>query len=327
VRIGGIELENQLVLAPMSGVTDLPFRRLAREAGCALAFTEMVCARALVLKNPHSAEILAIDAADHPVGAQLFGADPAVMAAAVPLAEAAGADIIDVNMGCPVRKVVAAGEGAALMRRPDLAGALVAAVVRAATRPVTVKIRAGWAAGEVNAVEVAQRAVAAGAAAVTVHGRTRDQFYGGCADWSVIAAVRRALPPSIPVIGNGDAFAPDDAARLLAETGCQAVMVGRGALGDPWIFARIRHYLETGETLPPPPVEVRIGGALRHLDMLVEHVGERRAVRQMRTHASWYIRGLPGAAAARQLINRCTGRDEMREVLLGLLERARRRVR
>lgn len=323
-RIGDVRLRNRTMLAPMAGVTDASFRALARESGCALAFTEMVSARALTYNNPHSAELLFIGPGDHPVGAQLFGADPVVMAAAVPIVEAAGADIIDINMGCPVRKVVASGEGAALMRRPELAEAVVAAVARAASRPVTVKIRAGWAPGEVNAVEVARRAVAAGAAAVIVHGRTRDQFYGGRADWAVIAAVRAALPPSVPVIGNGDVFLPADAARLLAETGCQAAMVGRGALGDPWIFGRIARYLETGEAPPPPTPAERVSGALRHLDMLVERVGERRAVPQMRKHASWYIRGLPGAAAARQLINRCAGRDEMRGVLLGLLERAPR---
>lgn len=316
--IGDVSLGNRTVLAPMAGVTDRAFRQLVQEAGCGLLCAEMISDKALVHNNARTGAMLELDPAQHPISVQLVGSEPETMARAARIIQARGADIIDINMGCPAPKVVRNGEGAALMRNPVRAARIVDAVVRAVSRPVTVKIRKGWNEDEVNAVQVAGLAVAAGAAAVAVHARTRNQFYSGHADWAIIRAVRDAV--DVPVIGNGDVWTPEDARRMLDETGCDAVMIGRGALGNPWLFSRIVHYLATGSLLPEPGPAERVAMAIRHLGLLVRFKGEYTGVREMRKHGSWYLRGLPGAARARVRLNAAQSEREMEGILLEVLE-------
>jgi len=313
IRIGGVRLKNPVVAAPMAGVTDRAYRILAREAGCALTFTEMVSDQALLYGSPRTALILEHSGEAGPLAVQIFGSRPDYMAAAAEMVADGGADIIDINMGCPTPKIVRNGEGAALMKDPELAAAIVAAVVKRVNIPVTVKMRRGWDESSVNAVELARRVEAAGAAAVAVHGRTRAQFYSGRADWEIIRRVKQAV--KIPVIGNGDVFTPQDARRMLLETGCDAVMIGRASLGNPWIFSRTVHYLETGELPPLPEPEEKLHTALRHLDLLVELKGERVAVWEMRKHAAWYLKGLRGAARMRERINQAPALEELRGLL------------
>ncbi len=315
---GALTLARPVMLAPMAGVTDLAFRLLAREMGSALVFTEMVSDKALVYRNERTFDMLRLSERERPVAVQIFGSDPETMARAAALVqERAQPDLIDINMGCPTQKIVKNGEGAALMRDPARARDIVAAVVEASRVPVTVKIRKGWDALHANAPEFAQVLVAAGVSAITVHGRTRDQFYSGAADWGAIREVKLAV--DVPVIGNGDVRSPEDAARMLAETGCDAVMIGRAALGNPWIFREVAAYLESGERLPPPGPDERLEVAVRHLDMLVELFGERSAVLQMRKHAAWYVRGTTGASQARVRINSAGTRDEMVDALRSCL--------
>ena len=314
VTIGGVELSSRVVLAPMAGVTDLAYRLLTKGMGCALVYTEMISDKALVFRNERTFDMLRISEDERPVAVQIFGADPDTMAKAARIVQdRAQPDIIDINMGCPTQKIVKNGEGSALMRDVPLAADIVAAVVAASRVPVTVKMRKGWDAALVNAVELALAVEAAGAAAVAVHGRTRDQSYSGAADWGIIRDVRQAV--AIPVIGNGDVRSPEDAARMLTETGCDAVMIGRAALGNPWIFRDIATFLATGEVLAPPSLAERVAMALRHLDMVIELYGEKSAVLQMRKHAAWYVRGAHGAAHARVRINAAKTRAEMTEAL------------
>jgi tRNA-dihydrouridine synthase B len=314
IRIGSVVPDNPVFLAPLAGVSDLPFRLFAKQAGCGLVYTEMISAQGLIRANRNSYRLLDIVPEEKPVAVQLFGSDRFVMADAAQIAAANGADIIDINMGCPVTKVVKNGEGCAMMRNLKLAAAVIRAVAEATPLPVTVKMRKGWDEKESNAVELAVLAEAAGAKAVAVHGRTREQFYSGEADWEVIRAVKERI--SVPVIGNGDIFAPPDAARMFAETGCDAVMIGRGALGNPWLFQRTLHYLTTGELLPEPSGAEKIALALRHLMMLTEYKGEKSGVREMRKHASWYIKGLRAAATVRTRLNRADTITEMKNILL-----------
>lgn len=295
-----------VVLGPMAGITEAPFRAICKRMGADLTYTEMVSAKGLHY-NPDSAvsrALLTFAAEEVPCAVQLFGAEPAIMAdQAAGIVERYGDDVaaIDINMGCPVTKVVSKGEGAALMRTPELAAQIVARVAAAiAPVPVTVKFRSGWDAGEVNAVDFAQAMEAAGAAALCVHGRTRSQFYRGEADWSVIAAVTGAV--GVPVIGSGDIFSAEDALRMLDETGCHAVMVARGAQGNPWIFAAARALIDRGETLDPPDAFARVDMALEHAHALVAFGGE-RAFARMRKHVGWYIHGMPGAAHVRERVN------------------------
>ncbi|WP_425059757.1 tRNA-dihydrouridine synthase B [Sporomusa carbonis] len=314
MRIGQIQLKNPVILAPMAGVTDLPFRLLAKEMGCGLVYSEMVSDKGLIYENVHTRKMLAIDERERPVALQIFGSEPDSMAEAARIVARAGADIIDINMGCPTPKIVKNGEGAALMKKPELAYRIIATVVEAAGDvPVTVKFRKGWDEQSVNAVDIAKLAERAGAAAVSVHGRTREQFYSGQADWDIIRAVKQAV--AIPVTGNGDIRTPQDAKRMLTETGCDGIMIGRGAQGNPWIFRQVARYLATGELLPPPALTERINMLLRHLDMLVEHKGEYIGIREMRSHAAWYTKGLPNSAELRLKFNQALSRDDFIRIM------------
>jgi len=316
LHIGPLVLENPVVAAPMAGVTDKAFRLLAREMGCALTFTEMISDQALLFGSRKTLEMLDIEG-EHPIAVQLFGSRPHDLALAARLAAQAGADIIDLNMGCPTPKIVKNGEGAALMRDPRLAADIVAAVIDAVPLPVTVKMRRGWDPDSPDAVEVAGAVAEAGASAVTVHGRYRSEFYSGRADWGVIRAVKEAV--DVPVIGNGDVWTAVDARRMLDETGCDGVMIGRAARGYPWIYREAVHYLAAGELLPPPPAEERVAMALRHLDLLMLYKGEKTAVLQMRKHAAWYSRGLRGAARLRVQLHQAETAEQLRAMIEALL--------
>lgn len=313
MKIGDLELANPVMLAPMAGVTDLPFRLLVKEMGCGLVYTEMVSDKGLIYRNEHTLDMLAIDDRERPVALQIFGSEPEPMAKAARIVEQSGADILDINMGCPTLKIVKNGEGSALMRTPELAYDIIARVVDAVSIPVTVKIRKGWDATSVNAVQMAQVAEKAGAKAISVHGRTREQFYSGKADWSIIKAVKQSV--CIPVNGNGDVRSPEDARRLLEETGCDGVMIGRGAQGNPWLFSQVVRYLATGELLPGPTLDERIDMAVRHLEMLVAFKGEHIGIREMRSHAAWYTKGLPHSAELRQKFNQAQSRADFVAIL------------
>ena len=313
MKIGNVELENNIFLAPMAGVTDLPFRLLCKEQGCGLVYTEMVSAKALSYKNKKTESLMQSHPDERPSAVQLFGSDPEILAETAKTVSQLPIDIIDVNMGCPAPKIVKNGEGSALMKSPKLVGEIVKAISEAQPKPVTIKIRAGFDADHINAVEIAKAAEENGAAAVAVHGRTREQFYSGNADYDVIKAVKEAL--SIPVIGNGDVFDPISAKRLLDYTGCDAIMVGRGAQGNPWIFSRILHYLETGEILTEPTPAEKGRMALRHGKMLIDYNGEYIGVREMRKHVTWYSKGLKGAARIRNMVNRAESFSDLERII------------
>lgn len=318
MKIGSLTLENNVFLAPMAGVTDLPFRILCKEMGCGLVYSEMVSAKGILYDNKNTTELLEIDPKERPVAVQLFGSDPEILGAMAKKIESYPIDIIDVNMGCPAPKIVKNGEGSCLMKTPELVGKIVKSLVESQSKPVTIKFRKGFDDDHINAVEIAKIAEANGAAAVAVHGRTREQYYSGKADWDIIKQVKAAV--HIPVIGNGDIFTPQDAKNLLEHTGCDAIMVGRGAQGNPWIFKRILHYLETGELLPEPTAEERVEKALRHSQMLIDYKGEYVGIREMRKHMAWYMKGLPGAAELRGKLNYAETMAEMEALLRGYLE-------
>lgn len=319
MKIGGIRLENKVILAPMAGVTDGPFRLLAKEMGCALAYTEMVSAKGVLSAPEQALKLARFSKEERPMGIQLFGNDPAVFVGAVAVCSVFEPDLFDINMGCPVKKVTSKGEGCALMLEPQKAFSIVEAVCRAATVPVTVKMRKGWDDQSVNVVEVAKAVEAAGAAAVTIHGRTREQGYSGKADWDAIAQVKKAL--KIPVVGNGDIWQPEDAKRMLAVTGCDAVMIGRGALGNLWLLKRTAHYLASGNLLPEPTIAERIELACRQLELVVRQKGEYSGVREMRKHFAWYFKAMPGATAVRQRIMQAKTKAELLFVLAELAAR------
>lgn len=313
MQIGSVRLENNVILAPMAGVCDLPFRRIAKEMGCGLVVAEMVSDKGLIYGNEHTLEMLAIDPAERPLSIQIFGSEPKIMAKAAQIVEEHGADIIDINMGCPTPKIVKNGEGSALMRNPQLAYEIVAAVVAAVKVPVTVKMRTGWDHSHLNAPDIAKLAEQAGASAVAVHGRTREQFYTGKADWDMICKVKEAV--KIPVIGNGDIWRPEDAAQMLEQTGCDAVMIGRGAQGNPWIFREVTHYLKTGQLLEAPTIAERLSVIERHFDDLVAFKGEYVGIREMRKHAAWYTHGLPHAAELRKRFNQAETKADFLQVM------------
>ena len=313
LQIGSVTLPNNLILAPMAGVTDLPFRLLCKEQGAGLLCMEMVSAKAILYKNRNTQALLTIDPRENPVSLQLFGSDPDIIAEIAHQIEDRPFDILDLNMGCPVPKIVNNGEGSALMKNPKLAGEIIEKTVKAIKKPVTVKIRKGFDDEHVNAVEMAKIAEASGAAAVAVHGRTREQFYSGKADWDIIRQVKEAV--SIPVWGNGDVFTPEDAKRMKEETGCDGIMVARGAKGNPWLFKRILHYLETGELLPPPTAEEVKRMIVRHGTLQTEFRGEEIAMREMRKHVAWYTAGFPHSSALRNDINQVETLEELERLV------------
>lgn len=313
MQIGDIKLAAPLALAPMAGITDLPFRLICRRLGCGMTVSEMVSAKGLLYKNVKTTEMLRIDDGERPTAIQLFGSVPEELAEAARMVEASGADMIDFNMGCPVPKIVNNGEGSALMKQPQLAHDILAAMVRAVKIPVTVKFRAGWDASNRNAVEIAKAVEAAGVSAVAVHGRTRQQFYEGKADWGIIAEVKQAV--KVPVFGNGDIFTVEDGLRMLAQTGVDGLMIGRGADGNPWLFRELAAVLRGEERPAAPSLQERLAQAAEHLDMLIDYKGEHISVKEMRRHISAYLKGLPHAAEFRGRFHKVDTREQFMELL------------
>ena len=313
LKIGNVTLSGRVTLAPMAGVTDAAFRGVCHDLGAALTCTEMVSARALVYKDKKTESLLYCPPEHRPVAAQIFGHEPEIMAEAAPYAlELSGADILDINMGCPVGKIVRSGDGSALMKDPDLAGRIVEAVVKAVDNPVTVKFRKGWDGGSVNAVEFARVIEQAGASAIAVHGRTRVQMYAGKADWDIIRDVKKAV--SIPVLANGDVFSGEDAVHILRYTGADGAMIGRGCFGDPWLFARANAAL-SGEPEPElPKLSERIDLAVRQIETAAEQKGERVACLEARSQFCWYLRGVRRASEYKQDVVRVSSLDELRQV-------------
>ena len=316
LKIGNVELENRYILGPMAGVTDLPFRLLCKEQGAGLLCMEMVSAKAIYYNNRNTESLLEIHPDETPVSLQLFGSDPKIMSEMAKRIEERPFAILDVNMGCPVPKVVRNGEGSALMKEPKLVYEIVSALVKAIDKPVTVKIRKGFDDDHVNAVEIAKIIEEAGAAAVAVHGRTREQYYSGKADWDIIRQVKEAV--SIPVIGNGDVTSPQKADELVRQTGCDGIMIARGAEGNPWIFSEMIRWEETGE-LPPRPDNDEIREMmLKHARLQLEYKGEFCGIREMRKHVAWYTKGLKGAARLREKVNAVESLEELENLLTSL---------
>lgn len=313
LKIGNVTLENNLILAPMAGVTDLPFRLLCREQGAGLLCMEMVSAKAILYKNKNTEELLTVHPMEHPVSLQLFGSDPDIISEIAKQIEERPFDILDINMGCPVPKVVNNGDGSALMKNPKLAGEIIEKTVRAIKKPVTVKIRKGFDDNHVNAVELAYIAQESGAAAVAVHGRTREQFYSGKADWDIIRQVKEAV--SIPVIGNGDLLTAEDVIAMEKQTGCDGFMIARGAQGNPWIFKQILHYFETGEYLPKPDYQIMIETLLRHARMQIEFKGDYVGIREIRKHAAWYTAGYRNSSKLRGKINEVETYEQLEDLM------------
>jgi tRNA-dihydrouridine synthase B len=309
MKIGNVTLDNKVFLSPMAGVTDLPFRLICKEQDCGMLYTEMINAKALCYDDQNTKKMLKIEEEEHPVAVQIFGSDPEFMAGAAEILNEYPNEILDINMGCPAPKVIKNGDGSALMKNPKLAEEVLKAVVNKSKKPVTLKIRKGWDDNSVNAVEIAKIAESSGISALAIHGRTREQYYSGKADWDIIAKIKENI--SIPVIGNGDVFEVEDAINMIKKTNCDAIMIGRGAQGNPWIFKRINHYMKTGEILPEPTCDEKINTALKHLKLAVEEHGEYVAVREMRKHIAWYLKGLRGSARLRDEINKIESYEEV----------------
>lgn len=319
MQIGNVNLKIPLIAAPMAGISDQAYRLLAKEFGAAYVVSEMISCKGLIYDQAKTWDLLSIDEREQPIAIQLFGAVPLEVAkAAAIVAERTNARVIDINMGCPTPKIVKSGEGSALMLDPKLAGEIVRQVVMAVGLPVTVKTRKAWDAASKTAVDLAKEVEAAGACAIAIHGRTRDQFYSGKADWDIIRQVKQAV--NIPVIGNGDVFSAADVHRLMAESGCDAVMIGRGAMGNPWLFRDIARSFAGLEALPAPTIPERLAIARRHLNMAVERKGDYTGIREMRCHLAWYIKGLPRAARWRDELNRADTVDEIEQILEGIIQ-------
>ncbi len=318
LSIGNVELNNNLILAPMAGVSDLPFRLLCREQGCGLVCMEMVSAKAIQYKNRETEKMMEILPEEKPVSLQLFGSDPDIISESAKAIEERPFDILDINMGCPVPKVVNNGEGSALMKDPVRAAMILKKTVQAIKKPVTVKIRKGFDEAHVNAVEIAKIAEQCGVAAIAVHGRTREQYYSGKADWDIIRQVKEAV--SIPVIGNGDIASPEDVVRMQEWTGCDGFMIGRAAQGNPWIFQQILHFLETGEKLPKPSASEIRDMVIFHARLQIEVKGEYTGIREMRKHAAWYTAGLPHSARLRAALCEVESLEALEELLEQLVD-------
>jgi len=299
MKIGNLTLQNITILAPLAGITNLPFRLLAKEAGCALVYTEMISSNGLVRHDKKTIHMMSHLPEEKPLAVQLFGSDPAVMAKAAAMAQSSGADIIDINMGCPVKKVLKTGAGAALMKHPEKIEAVLKAVRKSINIPLTIKLRTGWDASGAQAIEIARIAEACGTDAITVHPRTVSQGFGGVADWSIITALKKQV--SIPVIGNGDIHQPEDALRMKTVTGCNGIMIGRAAIGNPWIFPQVL-VLFKGDEIPPVTLTDRFSVMTRYLNLSVQHFGEQRACKMMRSRLGWFAKGLPNASKFRESI-------------------------
>lgn len=315
-KIGNVRIENPFVLAPMAGVTDMPFRTLCKEQGAGLICMEMISAKAISFHNKNTIALMKIDPCEHPVSMQLFGSEPELMAEVAKSIEDKDFDILDINMGCPVPKVVNNGEGSALLKNPELIVQIIKSVSSAIQKPVTVKVRIGFENVPVDIVEIARRAEDAGAAAIAVHGRTRQQYYSGTADWDIIRQVKEAV--SIPVIGNGDVDSPLKAEALLKQTGCDGVMIGRAVRGNPWIFREMNHYFQTGELLPRPSSEEIREMILRHARAQIALKGEFTGIREMRKHVAWYTAGMRHSAGLRRASNTIESYEALQELLMKL---------
>ncbi|KAB3533279.1 tRNA dihydrouridine synthase DusB [Alkaliphilus pronyensis] len=319
MKIGNAEVKSNIFLAPMAGVTDLPFRLICKELGCGMVYTEMVSSRGLYYGDKKTEELLRIKNEEKPVAIQIFGSQPEIMARAAYILNDRDNLILDINMGCPAPKIVKNGDGSALMKAPKLAGEIVKSVVKESIKPVTVKIRKGWDDDNINAVEMAKILEDNGASAIAIHGRTREEFYTGKADWSIIKEVKEAVV--VPVIGNGDVFSVEDAIQLFNFSKCDGIMIGRGAQGNPWIFKRINHYINTGEILPEATLKERIDVVLKHMHLVVEEKGEYIGIREMRKHTAWYMKGFKNSAQLRSKINHINSSKEMVNTLLDYLHK------